>query len=83
MDGYSFECSMCGKPMAYRFCGMCTSCETIDNEVPESDLGHWQYISKPCPECGGRLQERSKDYGDIGQVEHMCDDCDYADVYYE
>jgi len=28
---YSFECSMCGKPMEYRFCGMCTSCEQVWN----------------------------------------------------
>jgi len=28
---YSFECSMCGKPMEYRFCGMCTHCEQVWN----------------------------------------------------
>lgn len=24
---YSFECSNCGKPMPYRSCGMCVTCE--------------------------------------------------------
>ena len=28
---YSSECSMCGKPMSYRFCGMCTHCEMVWN----------------------------------------------------
>ena len=28
---WSFECSMCGKPMPYRFCGMCTHCEMVWN----------------------------------------------------
>ncbi len=28
---YGSECSMCGKPMPYRFCGMCTSCEMVWN----------------------------------------------------
>jgi hypothetical protein len=28
---YSAECSMCGKPMPYRFCGMCTTCEMVWN----------------------------------------------------
>lgn len=28
---YSCECSMCGKPMPYRFCGMCPSCEMVWN----------------------------------------------------
>jgi len=28
---YSSECSMCGKPMPYRFCGMCTHCEMVWN----------------------------------------------------
>jgi len=27
----SCECSMCGKPMPYRFCGMCTHCEMVWN----------------------------------------------------
>jgi len=34
-DDHAFECSMCGKPMSYRFCGMCWSCEQIDNDVPD------------------------------------------------
>ena len=28
---YNFECSMCGKPMQHRYCGMCTACEQIYN----------------------------------------------------
>lgn len=28
---YSAECSMCGKPMEYRYCGMCTHCEMVWN----------------------------------------------------
>jgi len=28
---YSSECSMCGKPMEYRYCGMCTHCEMVWN----------------------------------------------------
>lgn len=28
---YGFECSMCGKPMEYRYCGMCTDCEMVWN----------------------------------------------------
>lgn len=28
---YSCECSMCGKPMPYRHCGMCTHCEMVWN----------------------------------------------------
>lgn len=28
----AFECSMCGKPMEYRYCGMCTHCEMVFNE---------------------------------------------------
>lgn len=28
---YSHECSMCGKPMPYRFCGMCPTCEMVWN----------------------------------------------------
>jgi len=28
---FSYECSMCGKPMPYRFVGMCTHCEMIWN----------------------------------------------------
>jgi len=31
MQDWSAECSMCGKPMPYRFCGMCVSCEMIYN----------------------------------------------------
>lgn len=27
----AFECEMCGKPMEYRFCGMCTHCEMVWN----------------------------------------------------
>jgi hypothetical protein len=29
---YSSECSMCGKPMPYRFCGMCPHCEMMWND---------------------------------------------------
>lgn len=28
---YSSECSMCGKDMPYRFCGMCPHCEMVWN----------------------------------------------------
>lgn len=28
---YNFECSMCGKPMPHRYCGMCTTCEQVYN----------------------------------------------------
>lgn len=28
---YSSECSMCGKPMPYRYCGMCVNCEMVWN----------------------------------------------------
>lgn len=28
---YNYECSMCGKTMAYRHCGMCTHCEQVWN----------------------------------------------------
>ena len=28
---WSDECSMCGKPMPYRYCGMCTHCEMVWN----------------------------------------------------
>ena len=28
---WSAECSMCGKPMSYRYCGMCTHCEMVWN----------------------------------------------------
>lgn len=31
IEDYGAECSMCGKPMAYRFCGMCTTCEMVWN----------------------------------------------------
>jgi len=31
IQDYSAECTMCGKPMPYRFCGMCVSCEMIYN----------------------------------------------------
>jgi len=31
IQDYSSECSMCGKPMSYRFCGMCTHCEMVWN----------------------------------------------------
>jgi predicted ATP-dependent serine protease len=29
---YNFECSNCGKPMSFRLCGMCWSCEAEYNE---------------------------------------------------
>jgi hypothetical protein len=28
---WSAECSMCGKQMSYRYCGMCTHCEMVWN----------------------------------------------------
>lgn len=83
MDDYGSECSMCGKPMSYRFCGMCISCEQIDNDVPENPLGHWEYISRPCPDCGGRLQQRIKHLGEIDEYDEMCDDCEYAAIFYD
>lgn len=30
-DDMSAECTMCGKPIHYRFCGMCTRCEQVWN----------------------------------------------------
>lgn len=30
-DDWSAECRMCGKPMPYRYCGMCTHCEMVWN----------------------------------------------------
>jgi len=30
-DDMSAECSMCGKPMNYRYCGMCPHCEMVWN----------------------------------------------------
>ncbi len=26
-EDYAFECVNCGKPMSFRYCGMCFSCE--------------------------------------------------------
>lgn len=31
INDYSAECSMCGKDMAYRECGMCPHCEMVWN----------------------------------------------------
>lgn len=30
-EDMSAECTMCGKPMSYRFCGMCVHCEQVWN----------------------------------------------------
>ena len=30
-EDYGFECESCGKPMSYRYCGMCWQCEQIYN----------------------------------------------------
>lgn len=44
-EDWSFECSMCGKPMSYRYCGMCVSCEQIDNDVPDIPINQPE---EPC-----------------------------------
>ena len=30
-EEYWMECSMCGKEISYRYCGMCTHCEMVWN----------------------------------------------------
>lgn len=55
-DDYGFDCSMCGKPMSYRSCGMCVSCEQIDNDVPDIPYQNVFSSTGICPECGCELE---------------------------
>ena len=61
-EDYGATCSMCGKPMSYRYCGMCVSCEQIDNDVPDVPM------AQPCVRCGWLTT-------DMMGENHMCEDC--------
>lgn len=79
---YSAECSMCGKPMSPRYCGMCVSCEQIDNDVPEYDPRDTAFVGWEghCPECGGHLVTVGGNYADECQYD-KCENCDwYSDL---
>lgn len=81
MDDYAFECSMCGKPMAYRYCGMCVSCEQIDNDVP--DDGFETSIGDMCPECGNRVTTRVMWHDDdCAEYLDKCRSCGYIGLPY-
>lgn len=56
-EDWSFECSMCGKPMSYRYCGMCFSCEQINDDVPDNPQ------LEECARCGDLTHDRD----DIGK----------------
>lgn len=52
---YDFECSVCGKPMAFRYCGMCVECEQIDDGVPPEAVADYS-TNGLCPQCGSELE---------------------------
>lgn len=79
-EDWGFECSMCGKPMSYRFCGMCTSCEQVDNDVPE--IGFMTYsFNGLCPQCGSEIKEELTG-GRCGEHFQYCEDknCGWTSV---
>lgn len=79
---YSAECSMCGKQMSYRACGMCTTCEMIDTEVP--DIPRMDYsVDGQCPQCGGQLEIQYTG-GACGEHFQYCKDdvnCSWSSVH--
>jgi len=70
MEDYNFECSMCGKPMSPRYCGMCYECEMIENDVPDDPQ------LEECVQCGELTRNR------FGETESgdtpMCFECEQA-----
>ena len=79
-DDYAFECSFCGKPMQYRYCGMCVQCEQVDNDVPDFDLAPTDEPFKDweghCPVCGGYIRTIGGNY-DTEPMQDVCEDCDW------
>jgi hypothetical protein len=73
---YSFECSMCGKPMSYRHCGMCVECEQINDDVPEEPVMDYS-VNGLCPQCGSGIKEQQTG-GGCGEHFQYCDSVNCA-----
>lgn len=52
-------------------------------EPKDNNTYGWEDSDKPCPECGGKLRVKVKDYEDISEVEQCCMNCEYYEVHYE
>ncbi len=76
---YGSECSMCGKPMSYRYCGMCVSCEQINNNVPDepwsAGLPFDGWVDH-CPVCGAHTRTMGGNYEPSAQWEE-CEECNW------
>ena len=79
-DDYAFECSMCGKPMSYRSCGMCVSCEQIDSDVPDFNIMDYS-VDGMCPQCGLEI-ETEQTGGACGEHFQFCKgvNCNWTSV---
>lgn len=78
-------CSMCGKPMSYRYSGMCVSCEQVDKDVPDTSFDHefpFEGWEGHCPVCGGYIRTIGGNYDDE-PMQDVCEDCDWrGDIDY-
>lgn len=86
-DDYSHECSMCGKPMKYRLCGMCVSCEQIDNDVPDYPAAggdcYGNFDGEHCPCCGDVVRHIYSNWL-IQPTRSECDNCNWkGEEYYD
>ena len=76
MDNYNYTCSICGKPMSYRYVGMCLECEQIDNDVPERPERNDECDQMPfslggtCPCCGSHCFTRGGNFDDTEQQDY-------------
>jgi predicted amidophosphoribosyltransferase len=79
-SGYGYECSMCGRPMDYRHCGMCVSCEQIDNDVPDYNVMDYS-VDGTCPQCGLEL-DTEETGGECGEHFQYCkgENCNWTSV---
>ncbi len=84
-DDYGSECSNCGKPMQFRFCGMCWSCEQEYNDIgleegifrepDETGIPNDHLFNGHCPVCGSdNTSTKGGNYTDQAQQD-VCHDC--------